>query len=378
MGKDKKHLFKKIFLVALCILLCAKLIFDFNGFWNLFKSIGSGFCWLFSYIIVGFAIAFVLNSFMRFLSEKVMGRWKKHPALKKGICIALSYVTFLGILSFIVITLLPHITDAVKSIASGLPGYAQKTLEIYRDTLDKLPTAVSDFIRNFLNNLPETVAKIISLTKITDAVVTTGNVLVNAAMGTIVSVYMLIEKENTLTAVHRITDGLFGEKAAAIYSAGNKINDIFSRYFTGKILQALIVIVLAFIVFSIARVPYAMLFAVVIGVLNMIPYLGPWLGAIPVCLITLMTKGFWPGVIAAICIAGIQCVDNFLICPHVVGRQMGISPLISLCGLSIGGKLFGIPGMIIGDVIAALVKVFFYDTYIANKLNRKKEEEPLN
>jgi hypothetical protein len=138
-------------------------------------------------------------------------------------------------------------------------------------------------------------------------------------------------------------------------------------------LQACIVSVIAFAVFSILRLPYAILFAVVIGVFNMIPYIGPWVGATPVILICLV-QDFWTGIAAAIAIIVIQVIDNWIISPRIIGDQMGISPLAILIGLCVGGKIFGVPGMILGDVMAALIKVFFYDTYI-EAIRRKKIRE---
>ena len=193
-------------------------------------------------------------------------------------------------------------------------------------------------------------------------------------MGIMVSVYILIEKGDILRASNKILDTMFKSKTARrIKWAGKKVNEIFRCYFTGKILQACILSIIAFIVFSILDLPYAMLFAVVIGVFNTVPYIGPWVGAVPVILICLV-QDFWSGVAATIAIIVIQVVDNWIISPRIIGDQMGISPLSILIGLCVGGKLFGVPGMILGDVMAALVKVFFYDTYV-EALRRKKLRE---
>lgn len=374
MDKRSKKIFLTVFLIGVALLFSAKLLFDFNGFWAFFGTVGETFLSLLSYVIIGFIIAFVLDSFICFLSDKVLKKWTRAPKLKRIICIVSGYVVFFGILVFIILSLIPHLADAVGKLIDNLPGYAKQTIDLYNGTLAKLPKSVSDTIKTFLTNLPETVYCIISFTKITSIATATVKVIVNALMGIVVSVYMLLEKDNALIAAHRITDALFKKSTAdKIYDAGNKINKIFKQYFTGKILEAFLVMILSFIVFLIAQIPFAMLFAVMVGLLNMIPYLGPWLSAVPVCLITMMANGFWPGIVCIICIVIIQLIDNYLINPNVVGKQIGISPLLVLAGLSVGGKLFGIPGMIIGDVLAALVKVFFYDSYITHKLESKEK-----
>ena len=146
---------------------------------------------------------------------------------------------------------------------------------------------------------------------------------------------------------------------------------IFKQYFVGKVIQTICIMTVSFICFTIARVPYPALCAAFIAVTNLIPYIGPWIGGIPVVLLCL-AKDFKLAIYALICVLISQAVDNWLVGPRVIGDRIGVSPLLVLIGLGVGGALFGIPGMLLGDVTAALIKVFFYDNYIANKLAKKK------
>ena len=86
----------------------------------------------------------------------------------------------------------------------------------------------------------------------------------------------------------------------------------------------------------------------------------------------------WMGIRALICVLVIQMIDNWLLTPNIVGGQMGISPLLELIGLCVGGALFGFIGMIIGDVLVAVLKVVFYDTYIAWRLRKRVEAGELS
>lgn len=374
--KDRKPwTFGKIFLLAICVLLAVKFIFDFDGFWALFSSIGGSVVSVLSYVLIGFIIAYVLNAYIHFLSDKLLRFWKKRPRLKRNICIVIGYATFAGVLTFFVFTLVPYLTDSVKSLIRNFPSYIEQSRSLYAQllngTLFNLPEEAINTIDTAIRNLFTAAVNFINASRISSFLTATTVTIFNIVMGIMVSVYMLLEKDDVLRAANKVIDGLFGRKTARrIKWAGHKVNEIFQRYFTGKLIQAVIVSLLAFTVFSIARIPYTMLFAVVVGVFNMIPYIGPWAGAAPVIVVSFVSD-FWTGVAAVVCIIIVQVIDNWIISPRILGNQMGISPLTILIGLCIGGKLFGVVGMIMGDVMAALVKVFFYDTYL-EALRRKK------
>jgi predicted PurR-regulated permease PerM len=374
----KKFPFFKVFLLAVGILLAVKFIFDFHGFWSLFSSIGGTVVSVLSYVLVGFIIAYILDAYIHFWSDKVLKKWECKTKAKRNLCIVIAYLTFAGVLSFFILTLLPSLIDSVKMLAKEIPNLIDQSQNLYGKfqdgTLINLPDNVINAVEKAITDFFGTIVSKIEFSKIPGFVIKTVAVIFNIVMGIMVSVYMLIEKSDILRAGNKIVDTMFApKKARRAKWAVKKVNEIFKRYFTGKILQACVISVLAFIIFSLLRLPYAMLFAVVIGVFNTIPYIGPWVGAAPVILICLV-QDFWSGVAAAAAIIVIQVLDNWIISPRVIGDQMGISPLSILIGLCIGGKLFGVPGMILGDVMAALVKVFFYDTYVEAIRRRKLRE----
>jgi len=373
------HIFTKLFILAICILLSIKFIFDYNGFWSLFKSIGGSIVGVLSYILVGFVIAYVLDAFVTFLTNKVFKKWTKHPKFKRILCIIIAYITFLGIIFLIVFSIIPYIVSTVKTLWQEFPNTIANARVFYRNMMEEkfqeLPSTFYEKIEEAITKAIDSIATYINPTKITNILSATTVVIINAVLGFIVSIYTLIEKDSIKTAASNVANGLFSEKTGKnLRFVVGRTNDVFKHYFTGKLIQALFVITIAFIVFTIARVPYPILFAVVVGVFNMIPYIGPWVGAVPVVFICLIND-FWKGIIALVCVLVIQAIDNFIVAPRVVGNQIGLPPLAVLAGLCIGGKLFGIPGMILGDVLAALVKVFFYDTFISNRIKAKKEKQ---
>lgn len=374
---------KKIIFLFIILCLIGKLIFNFAGFWLNFAFIFQYIVYILGYLLIGFIIAYILNAYIDFWDKKLFKDFlNKNRKLKKAICMIIAYMTFFGILGFLIFTLVPALTSTLKDFAVKIPSLIDKVVAYYNNLLDgtkyELSEDVLKRITSTLDSLLKSFTDAININLITTILSNATSGLFNFVMGIMVSVYMLLEKENTLIAVNRVIDGLFAKRTGErLRWIGHEVNKIFRKYFTGKLLQALICTILAYISFSIARLPYAILFAVTFGITNMIPYIGPWIGAVPIIIISL-AYDFWLGVAAAICILIIQAVDNWFVSPKIVGGKMGVSPLLVLAGLGIGGKLFGLPGLIFGDVLAAIFKLFFYDVYIRKRIEAKQLKAPVS
>lgn len=368
---------KKILTLFLIMCLIAKLIFDFSGFWAniglVFKYLG----YILSYLIFGLSIAYILNAYIDVwennILKKVLNKKKK---LKKAICIIIGYLSFLGVISFLIFALVPTLTRTVNDLISKIPSLINDGVAFYSSVLDgtkyEIPPDVLASIGQAMDSLLDSILGFFDISFIANILTSTTTWILNIVMGLIVSIYMLIDKERNLRALNRTIDALLPENAASkLRWAGNEINKILRKYFTGKLLQALVFTFMTYAAFSIAGIPYAILFAIIAGITNMIPYVGPWIGAIPVTFVSLVYN-FWLGLIAIVCILICQAIDNWLVAPRIVGGQMGISPLLVLAGLTIGGKAFGLIGLLFGDILAAIFKVFFYDNFVKKRLEKKQ------
>lgn len=377
MEKDKgQWSIKKVLLVIVLGLLASRFVYDFDGFWGLFAGAGRSIIHLLSYLLGGFILAYVLDAYVQFLGKRIF-RFIKKPKLKKFVCIVLAYLTLVGLVCFLIFTITPTLITSVMELGKSVPDMVAQAMEIYNKLVDgtmfDMPDSFAKGLEGTIDGMLEGILSWVSVDKITGLFTATTSAVVNVLMSLLVSVYMLIEKEAAQKAIHRLLRAFLPDLwVARVEWAGAQTNTIFKQYFTGKVTQALLVAIVSYIVFSIARLPYAILFAVIIGITNMIPYIGPWIGALPVILVSI-ADGFWMGVVAVICVLIVQITDNILLQPKIIGSKIGISPLLVLIGLCVGGQLFGLPGMIIGDVLAALVKVFIYDTIVAKRLARKQE-----
>lgn len=367
----------RIYVFILAVLVAVKVIFDIHGFGDFISRLISFIISVFSYLIIGAILAFILNSYTGVWENKIFKKMKSYK-LKRILSIIIAYLTMLLIITLIMFALVPALVDTVKVFADNLPKAFGKIQNFYIDITQNgkfdLPTEVLDAINNGLTKLQEIATEIFSPQRITAVFSGTISGVFNVIMGIMISVYLLIEKDNCIKAMKKINYAILPRKRAesVMWGAG-QINSILRQYISGKLLQALIILVTSYIMFLIAGVEYAILLGVIMAVMNMVPYIGPWIGGIVVVFISI-PQGIYPAVATLICVLAVQALDNWFVGPKIVGGRMGASPLLVLAGLCICGGLFGLPGMIFGDVLAVVFKVFFYDRFINNRLKNKAEK----
>ena len=369
---------RKIYLYIVIVLITVKVIFDIQGFGDFLSKTGAFISSILGYLIIGLVIAYILNAYMAIWEKRVFKKMKS-ATLKRTLSIIIAYFTLLLIVSLFLFALIPTLTETAKSFADNIPKAFDKITDFYNDIFERgrfnLSEEVKNTIQNNIDSLQDTVMSWLSAENITGFATkffsTTVSSVFNVVMGLMVSVYMLIEKDKAVRMMKRVNYALFSKKHAdTIQWGASQTNRIFRQYFAGKLLQACIMLVMSYIMFLIAGLKYAILLAVIMAFMNMIPYIGPWLGGVLVVFITL-PQGMFSSIAAIVCVLAAQAVDNWFVTPKIVGGRMGVSPLLVLAGLCICGGIFGVPGMIMGDVMAAIFKTLFYDRYVNNKLENK-------
>jgi len=172
----------------------------------------------------------------------------------------------------------------------------------------------------------------------------------------IINIYMLSEKEDILARGRRFIYAYFNHhKARKTLEAFSRGNKIFKSFLNGKLLDSAIVGVICVVVFYIFKVPYAPLMGTIIGVFNIIPYFGPIIGSVPVVIVSFFVDPP-KAVYALIIIIVIQQLDANILDPKIVGNNVGVSPFWIITSVTLGGNLFGIPGMILGVPVVVLIK----------------------
>lgn len=312
--------------------------------------------------IIGFVIAYLLNFILKFFEEKFENIEKFNSLNKKskrGICLVFTYITAFFILYVFMNFVAPQLIDSIVGLVNNVPMYLNN-VTILMDNLTKNLDVDQQYLQLATNKLNEMINYVIQF--ITDLLPIVGNWVVSIAssiwniiLGLIVSSYLLIDKERFYAVGKKIVYATSSEKTAnRIFELIYRSNDTFGRFLSGKIIDSAIIGVLTFFVLQIFKMPYATLISVIIGITNIIPFFGPFFGAIPSSIIILFVspiKAVWFLVLILI----IQQIDGNIIGPKILGDSIGISAFWILFALLVAGKFFGIVGMIVGVPIFAII-----------------------
>ena len=327
--------------------------------------------------IIGFVMAYLFNFILVFYEEKVLifdsvKNLKKKS--KRGISILLTYITVICIITLFMQFVLPQLVDSVVGLVNDVPTYvanATKLLEELTKNLDLNNEYVGMAMDKWNEVVTYTINIISNLLPIFgNALKTVASSVWNIILGLIVSIYLLIDKEKFCALSRKITCAIFNEEHAKIaIELAHRSNDTFGKFLSGKIVDSAIIGVLTFIILTIFKMPYTLLISVIIGITNIIPFFGPFFGAIPSFVIIMFVspiKALWFLLIIFV----IQQLDGNIIGPKILGDSIGISAFWILFSLLVAGKVLGLVGMIIGVPLFAIVYSIIKDIVEA-KLRKK-------
>lgn len=346
------------------IIICTSILFyffasqigSFSTKINYFISIMNPF-------IIGFALAYLLNFVLKFYEEKVLVKINSFNKLKKSrkrlIGILFTYLTFAIFVYLCIHFVLPQLMESIIGIINQVPKYVKEADNLSKNLMNDLDinSQVAKFAEEKLNEIIERVITIIGqiFPLLADTIMKLLSSVWNIVLGLIVSVYLLIDKEKFYAISKKITCALFSKKTAdRIFELTYRSNNTFGRFLSGKIIDSSIIGVISFILFTIAKMPYVVLISVIIGVTNIIPFFGPFIGAIP-CFILILFESPMKSIIFLILIFLIQQLDGNVIGPKILGDSIGISAFWILFSILIFGDLFGFVGMIIGVPLFAVI-----------------------
>ncbi len=313
--------------------------------------------------IIGFALAYLLNFVLKFYEEKMLVKINSFNKLKKStkrlIGILFTYLTFLIFIYLCIHFVLPQLMESIVGIINQVPKYVKEADNLSKNLMNDLEinSQVAKFAQEKLNEIIERVITIIGqiFPLLADTIMKLLSSVWNIVLGLIVSVYLLIDKEKFYAISKKITCALFSKKTAdRIFELTHRSNNTFGRFLSGKIIDSFIIGIISFILFTIAKMPYVVLISVIIGVTNIIPFFGPFIGAIP-CFILILFESPMKSIIFLILIFLIQQLDGNIIGPKILGDSIGISAFWILFSILIFGDLFGFVGMIIGVPLFAVI-----------------------
>ena len=390
----KNKINKKYFEISMYVIFTCIVIFLLSRFTDqlpaIAKTTGSALKWvgaILKPVIIGFIIAYLLFPML----ERLEGLLRKIKPLKKkksvrGLAVALQWIIILVGLFIVVSLLVSVITKQARAansedIIEGIKTYANSINELYRELIDRLDklninsAEIKSSVDTFTNNLGKYMLNLSS--QLGNLAGNLKDGLATALFALIFSIYFLLDMPKLKKYWGRVLGIILPEKVKTTLDTLIKDADkVFSGYIRGQAIDAFMVGVVVSVVFSIIGIQYAIVIGLLIGLGNLIPYMGPIVGYSSIVIVGIATSDYKSMVIAAIALLIIQAIDGNLIYPKLLSTSVNIHPMIVIISLTVGASIGGLVGMIVAVPTGALVKVWFERLInIAEKRNVNKENK---
>ena len=344
-------------------------------------------------LIAALILAYVISPIINFIEQRIIARlFARHgktqsvrcKKLARALLILLTYVAMLFALYGLIATLIPELFSSITNIVSNFSNYANniqdfatKVLANYpemQQTADQYISMFSAKLSNWLTNdlMPMLRTFLLNLSgQLVNMVTFFKNIL----LGAIVAIYMLYNKESYIAKLKKAVYALLGlDHGNAVIRDCQYVNQEFSGFLVGKVIDSIIIGAICYLVTSLIGTPYALLVSVIIGVTNIIPFFGPFIGAIPCALLLLLGSNPWDALYFLIFIVILQQVDGNIIGPKILGNTTGVSSFWVLFSILLFGGLWGLVGMVIAVPLFGVI----YDIIrklTARGLKRNRHEE---
>ena len=331
---------------------------------------------VFQPVLFGFIMAFLMNPIMMFLEKPFQNfflkRGGKAATVKKNVRIitsVLSLIILVGVVSFFLWAVIPEFINTVTFLVNNLTKQIGGVLDWANDITkgkyeDSIMSVKNDeAINNAIDKGLAYVQGYLKLDKQEELIKTVtswgygfGKLIINLIIGFFVSVYVLMEKEKFKGQAKKTIYGFFSPQVGnEIMGVFRKTNDIFYGFIIGKIIDSIIIGIICYIGMIILGLPYKVLTSVIIGVTNIVPVFGPYIGAVPTVIIIFLTEPR-QGIVFLIFVLVLQQFDGNLIGPKILGDSTGISTFWVVVSIVVGGGLFGFLGMLLGVPTMALIQ----------------------
>lgn len=381
MGLNSKNI-QKILLIVFCSAIIFALVFNFMGVLGfLGKLMG-----YITPIIIALCIAFVLNVFLTGFETKIFPFMKKSKhkiirALQRPLCLVLTYALAIGLLSLIVLVIIPDISDTIAYIIDKLPAFIVESREWLIKTLIGFNIPTDDIPEIDVNSLMETIKNLLgkySNSIVDDAISITGSivsVMSDILFGIIVSAYILAQKEKIGAFVKRIINSFLPEKAANIvHHISAQTYFSFTRFIGGQLTESIILGVLCYIGMLIFGFPNAVIISIIICITALVPVVGALAGAVVGAFLILITDPI-KAILFVVFLVILQQLEGNLIYPKVVGKAVGLPGVIVISAVLVGGNIGGVMGALIGVPLAAVIYTLLKEAMDAIQTKKQKEKE---
>lgn len=372
------HKYINICLYVLMVLFFGTIIYMLLNNWSDTKK--------FIYDLFGVLAPFFAALLIAYFVSPIVGKFEsaiqkyitkgKHERIVKIISMVLAYITFIGFIIIAFVFVIPQIGESISELTSNIPvvydhivdwlkelhkQYPMIDVNKITDRLNEMVPDIVDYGTNIVSNI---VPMIFSVS------VSIVRTFINVIFALIISVYMIYSKSKFRYQAKRVIYAIFDETRGDIVCRTCKeCNDIFSAFLISKAVDSLIIGCICCVLMNILKLPYSVLISVIVGITNMIPYFGPFIGAVPGVIIYLCTSPK-EVIIFVIMILVLQQFDGLVLGPRLLGQSTGLNPMWVIFAITVGGAYFGVLGMFIGVPTVAVIG-FLVNKAIKYKLRGK-------
>lgn len=329
-------------------------------------------------VVVGAVIAYIFDPLARTFSGSIFKKIKSEKT-KWKLSVATTIVVIIAAVVLLFVALIPQVADSVSTFASNLGAYiasSQQLLEGFESQSGNKIfgidiSGIADLGERALDNISKYFTDQENMQSILNGSVSAGKGFFDSVIAFILAIYLMLDKHRLLNGISRVMNLILREKTYV--NAGDflsRCNQILIRYISFDIIDGVIVGVINFIFMLIAGMNYSVLISVIVGITNLAPTFGPIVGAIIGGFILVLVKP-WHALWFLIFTIILQTIDGYILKPKLFGESLGVSPLMILISIILGGRLFGVIGILLAIPFAAIID-FVWKDYCLKKLEERK------
>lgn len=321
----------------------------------------------------GFVVAYLLLPIFNNLVPRaeryflrIIRRPERARSASKLFCSLVSVTFFLMIVATLLSMVLPQLAESIIGLVEKLPGYMKQTEEwfanlfvtnpVLEENLQQLYSSAADSIMSWINTMliPQ-LLEVMRGNFVGNFVSNALGFLKTVLVGFIIAIYMLNSKDTFSAQGKKLIYSMFHtETANAILENIRFVHKVFGGFITGKLLDSLIIGLITFVCMSVLKLPYVLLISVIIGVTNIIPFFGPFIGAIPSALLIFLVSPL-QAVYFIIFVLILQQFDGNILGPKILGDSTGLASFWVMFAILLFGGLFGFVGMVVGVPLFAVI-----------------------
>jgi predicted PurR-regulated permease PerM len=337
-------------------------------------------------LLVGLVLAYLCNPIFRMFEHKLFFNVRPH-GFRRMLSLLFTYLVLFLIFFTLIMLIVPQLVASILDFFTNYEGFLKNALENVNGVIaminesfsanisplayEEISKQINQFLTNidlqgFLNNL----VNLSNITTLWTMLNEIFGILIDVIFGLFISFYILNSKEKRYAQVMRLRRAVFSD------AVNQRITDVctvadrsFGGFLRGKILDSTIVGILVYIIISIMQVPYAVLIAVIIGITDIVPVIGPFIGVIPSAVIIFLTDPI-KVIPFLLCILIVQQIDGNILAPKILGDNTGVSSLCVMIAITVMGAIWGLAGMVLGVPLFATV-LELTDRYLKKRLEEK-------